>query len=170
MEEQVILVDEQDREKGTAGKMEAHREGLLHRAFSVFVFNSRKELLIQQRALHKYHSAGLWTNTCCSHPRPGEETAAAAKRRLKEEMGLECALTHRFEFTYKAGFANGLTEHELDHVFTGHTDQQPVINKDEVADFKWISIPDLLTEMKQHPEKFTAWLHIIVQNQAFDSL
>src|SRR5688572_11010720 len=123
--EEVVLVDASDKVVGTMEKMEVHEKGLLHRAFSVFVFNSKRELLMQQRALQKYHSAGLWTNTCCSHPRPGEETISAAKRRLKEEMGLEIELESQFSFIYKTTFGNGLTEHEYDHVYFGFTDQPP---------------------------------------------
>ena len=119
MQEQVILVDQQDREIGVAEKLEAHRKGKLHRAFSVFLFNAKDEMLLQQRAAEKYHSGGLWTNTCCSHPRPGEPTEAAARRRLREEMGISCNLNKAFDFIYRAEFDNGLIEHELDHVFIG---------------------------------------------------
>src|SRR5258708_11693049 len=118
-------------------KMEAHQKALLHRAFSVFIFNSKGEFLLQRRALTKYHSAGLWTNACCSHPRPGEETLQAAKRRLKEEIGIETDLTFKTKFTYKTEFDNGLTEHEVDHVFTGYYNEDPKLNHNEADDFKW---------------------------------
>lgn len=160
MEEQVILVDHEDTPLGIIGKMDAHQLGLLHRAFSVFIFNSKGELLLQQRALDKYHSAGQWTNTCCSHPRPYEETHLAALRRLDEEMGMNCDLTYGFNFTYKASFSNDLTEYELDHVFFGHSDDLPVINSIEVAAYKYISLPDLDTDLKQNPDIYTPWLKI----------
>ena len=162
-EEMVILVDEGDRETGSMEKMAAHRKGLLHRAFSVFIFNSRGQMLLQQRALHKYHSAGLFTNTCCSHPRPGEETAAAASRRLKEEMGLDAKLEHKGHFIYRTEFQNGLTEHELDHVFTGLSDEQPVINPDEVASYRWMDLPEIKKEISQEPEKYTSWFRIAME-------
>jgi isopentenyl-diphosphate delta-isomerase len=165
VEEKVILVDEQDREVGTAGKTEAHQKGLLHRAFSIFIFNSKKELLIQQRALHKYHSAGLWTNTCCSHPRPGEDTLEAAKRRLEEEMGMKCELKKEYEFTYKATFENGLSENEYDHVYSGKTSLNPVPNAEEVASWKWIKPYDLKKDIEAYPEKYTAWLKIIINER-----
>lgn len=158
--EQVILVDEQDRETGVMEKMETHRRGLLHRAFSVFIFNSRHELLLQQRALHKYHSAGLWTNTCCSHPRPSEAVTDAAKRRLFEEMGLQTELLFKCHFIYKADVGNGLIEHEFDHVFVGQSDVDPLLNKEEAAAFKWMSVTDVKTEIALHPEQFTAWFKI----------
>ena len=128
MEEKVILVSETDEQLGLMGKMEAHEKGLLHRAFSVFIFNKDGELLLQQRALDKYHSPGLWTNTCCSHQREGETNLQAGKRRLLEEMGFSCELKELFSFVYKAPFDNGLTEHELDHVMVGYYDEDPVIN------------------------------------------
>ena len=137
--EEVILVDENDIAIGSMEKLEAHQKGILHRAFSVFIFNSNNELLLQRRALTKYHSSGLWTNTCCSHPQPNEDTLAAANRRLKEEMGMQTSLTHKTSFIYKTNFDNGLTEHEFDHVFIGHTDTNPTINPEEVDSYKWIS-------------------------------
>jgi isopentenyl-diphosphate delta-isomerase len=160
MEEQVILVDIEDLPVGTMPKMLAHEQGVLHRAFSNFIFNSEGELLLQQRALHKYHSAGKWTNTCCSHPKPGELTLDAAKRRLKEEMGMECNLIYGFNFLYKAIFDNGLIEHELDHVFFGVTDQRPIINLDEVASFKYVKLAELNKNIIENPEDYTAWLKI----------
>jgi isopentenyl-diphosphate delta-isomerase len=158
--EQVILVDSNDQPIGTMEKLRAHEEGLLHRAFSVFVFNSKGELLIHQRAAHKYHSGGLWTNTCCSHPRPGEETEIAAHRRLMEEMGMQCSLEHAFSFTYKSTFDNNLTEHEFDHVFVGTTDVAPVCNPQEVQDYRYVH-PDMLDrEIADNPEHFTTWFRI----------
>ena len=130
--ENVILVNKDDCEVGVMEKMEAHQKGLLHRAFSVFLFNKKGEILLQQRAKHKYHSGGLWTNTCCSHPRPGESLSKATQRRLREEMGIKCEMRPAFSFIYKKKFANGLTEHELDHVFLGRFDGTPEINKEEV--------------------------------------
>lgn len=156
--EHVVLVDKQGRETGSMEKMQAHREGKLHRAFSLFVFNDEDQLLMQQRAFDKYHSAGLWTNTCCSHPRPGEDLLAAAKRRLMEEMGLQCELEEVFTFTYKAEFENGLTEHEFDHVFIGYSSDLPRINPEEVADFRYRSLKDISTAMAAHPDRYTVWL------------
>lgn len=144
-------------------KQEAHEKALLHRAFSVFVFNSSGKLLLQQRALSKYHSGGLWTNTCCSHPRPGEQTIDAAHRRLQEEMGFDCQLQQKFYFIYKAPFENGLTEHELDFIYTGTFDGEPEINPDEVQQYKWISITDLNNDIRLHPERYTAWFNIILK-------
>lgn len=160
MSEEVILVDEFDNEIGTMEKMEAHVQGVLHRAFSIFIFNSNGDLLLQQRALHKYHSAGLWTNTCCSHQRANETSESAAKRRLVEEMGMQSSLKEAFTFIYKSKFDNDLTEHELDHVFIGEDDSMPQINADEVATSKYISIPDLLSEIERAPEEFTTWFRI----------
>jgi isopentenyl-diphosphate delta-isomerase len=135
----VILVDSNDAPIGTMEKLEAHQKGALHRAFSVFAFNGRGELLLQRRAPHKYHSAGLWTNTCCSHPAPGEDTEAAAHRRLQEEMGFDCPITHIGSLTYRTEFANGLIEHEFDHIFIGRFDGQPVLNPEEADASRWIS-------------------------------
>ncbi len=163
MEEKVILVDKEDNQIGTMPKLEAHERALLHRAFSVFIFNEKGELMLQRRALHKYHSPGLWTNTCCSHQRVGETNIEAGKRRLYEEMGFSCELEDTFWFIYKASFDNGLTEHELDHVMIGKYDGEPKINPDEVAEYKWMTLDDLKTDMKEHPEKYTAWFKIIFQ-------
>lgn len=162
-QEFVILVNEQDEEIGILEKLEAHEKALLHRAFSVFVFNAKHEMLLQRRALSKYHSAGLWTNTCCSHPRPGEAVADAARRRLKEEMGLETPLRYKTQFIYKAPFDNGLTEHELDHVFTGTTNTNPVINPEEVDTYKWMPVEDIKLAIQQQPEQFTAWFIIAME-------
>lgn len=166
MEELVILVDHDDRETGVMEKIQAHREALLHRAFSVFVFNNKGELMLQQRALGKYHSPGLWTNTCCSHPRPGEETEAAAHRRLQEEMGFDCTLTKIFHFTYKAPFDNKLTEHEVDHVFVGFSDTLPVINPEEVESYRFATLDDISVEMAENPELFTVWFQIAFERVA----
>lgn len=158
--EQVILVDHNDNAIGTMEKMEAHELGKLHRAFSVFVFNTAGELLLQQRALDKYHSGGKWTNTCCSHPRPGEETAEAAKRRLNEEMGMNCLLQPAFSFTYHAAVENGLSENEYDYVYFGVSDDLPVLNPEEVAAFRYIQMDALQTELRTVPEQYTKWLNI----------
>lgn len=163
MKEYIILVDTNDRETGVIEKLEGHEKGLLHRAFSVFIFNSKKELLLQQRALNKYHSAGLWTNTCCSHPRPGEDCHAAANRRLKEEMGMEAALTYTTHFIYRTEFENGLCEHEYDHVFTGISDEQPQPNPEEVNAYCWLSIDDIKDRIKRKPEDFTSWFKIAIE-------
>lgn len=163
MEEQVVLVDQNDNQIGLMGKMEAHEKGLLHRAFSIFVFNSNGELLIQQRALTKYHSAGEWANTCCSHQRDGESTLDAAHRRLQEEMGFDVELNEVFSFTYKKEFGNGLTEHEFDHVIFGQYDDAPVMNPEEVADWKYISIEDLKKDIELQPEQYTIWLQIALK-------
>ncbi len=156
----VILVNEKDEVLGTAEKMEAHQKGLLHRAFSIFVFNSRGEMLMQQRAAGKYHSGGLWTNACCSHPQSGEKTEAAAGRRLKEEMGFETPLTEIFDFIYEAKFENGLAEYEFDHVFVGEYDGAVHLNKEEAMDFCFQQMPGIRLQMEHHPEKYTAWFHI----------
>lgn len=156
--EEVIIVDEQDNERGTGEKMKTHKEGKLHRAFSIFVFNSKGEVLIHKRAKAKYHSGGLWTNTCCSHPRPGEATEEAVHRRLKEEMGFDCDLKEAFSFIYKVKFDNELFEHEYDHVFIGTFDGQPKSNPEEVEDWKWISFQDLKKEVHENPDNFTYWL------------
>ena len=157
MKEHVILVDEQDNPIGLMEKIEAHEKALLHRAFSVFVFNDKNELMLQQRAAEKYHSPLLWTNTCCSHQREGESNIEAGKRRLQEEMGFSCELEEVFSFIYKAPFDNGLTEHELDHVMIGRFNDEPHINQEEVASYKWM----LLEDIENHPEKYTAWFKII---------
>jgi len=159
-EEKVILVDDNDQSIGLMNKQEAHIKGVLHRAFSIFIFNSKNELLLQQRALHKYHSGGLWTNTCCSHPRDGESTLEAANRRLIEEMGMACSLDKKFDFIYKAKLDNDLYEHEFDHVFFGFSNDQPRINSDEVASFKYISLDDLVVDMKLNPQLYTEWFKI----------
>ncbi len=158
--EEVILVDIDDKPLGTMEKMEAHRQALLHRAFSVFIFNSKGEMLLQQRAPEKYHSASLWTNACCSHPRPGEDTCEAACRRLREELGFTTPLKKIFHFTYKSAFSNGLTEFEFDHVYAGEYDGVVDPDPAEVSDYRYQSIADIRTSLEQEPEKFTSWFHL----------
>lgn len=157
----VILVDEHDNQTGILEKLEAHRKALLHRAVSVFIMNSKGEWMIQQRALNKYHSNGLWTNTCCSHPYPEETCMEAAARRLMEEMGLQCDLHEAFTFIYKEQLDNDMTEHELDHVFIGISDDIPDPDKHEVMDWRYISFPDLESEINTNPSHFTAWFRHI---------
>ncbi|MDE1868701.1 MAG: isopentenyl-diphosphate Delta-isomerase [Candidatus Micrarchaeota archaeon] len=155
----VVLVDENDNEIGLEEKLKAHQNGAkLHRAVSVLLFNSKGQLLMQRRALSKYHSQGKWANTCCSHPFPGEDNLAAAQRRLKEEMGVECRLKEAFHYTYKAEVGNGLTEHEYDHIFFGEFDGMPKPNKDEVMDWKWMSLKDLRADMSRNPQNYAPWL------------
>lgn len=161
MSEQVILVDSRNRELGVMDKTEAHQRGVLHRALSVFIFNSKGELLLQRRAMGKYHSSGLWTNTCCSHPRPGENVADAAHRRLQEEMGTKTALTELFDFIYKAELENGLYEHEADHVFTGKTDADPKPDPSEVMEWKWVNTAALASDMDANPTAYTIWFQLI---------
>ena len=158
--ELVVLVDHEDRQLGTMEKIEAHSKALLHRAFSVFIFNSKYELLLQKRASSKYHSGGLWTNTCCSHPREGEEILDAAKRRLIEEMGIDTSLRKVHDFIYKAELDNDLTEHEFDHVLYGIYNEDPIINKDEADDFKWIDMDSLNEDIKTNGNNYTIWFKI----------
>jgi isopentenyl-diphosphate Delta-isomerase len=159
----VILVNTDDHEIGIMEKMKAHRKALLHRAISVFVFNRKGEWLLQRRAKDKYHSQGLWTNTCCSHPFPGESVKDAAKRRLLEEMGMVCDLDELFTFTYSEKLDEGLTEHEVDHVFFGTSDMFPDVNNKEVMEWKYIGFNDLLEDIKLHPLKYTIWFRIIFE-------
>src|SRR5690606_20291988 len=161
--ENVVLITEQDTPIGVMEKQEAHVAGLLHRAFSVFVFNDKGELLIQQRAFEKYHTPGKWTNTCCSHPRNGESYEEGVMRRLQEEMGFICPLEYQFNFIYKADVGEGLTEHELDYVFKGIYNENPIINPDEVASFKWIDFEELQQDVKNHPDDYTPWFKIILK-------
>ncbi|HEX7845482.1 MAG TPA: isopentenyl-diphosphate Delta-isomerase [Chitinophagaceae bacterium] len=161
MEQYVIQVNEYDEVVGVIEKMEAHKSGTLHRAFSVFIFNSKGEMLLQQRAMNKYHSAGLWSNACCSHPKPGEETLPAAKKRLKEEMGFETALTRLYTLLYKAAFDNGLTEHEFDHVFVGEYDGDITFNKEEVMNYNYTGMKRIREELGIEPEKYSAWFKLI---------
>ncbi|WP_147679040.1 isopentenyl-diphosphate Delta-isomerase [Algibacter pacificus] len=163
IEEKVILVNEQNEKIGLMPKMEAHEKALLHRAFSVFIFNDKNELMLQQRALNKYHSPGLWTNTCCSHQRDGESNIEAGKRRLQEEMGFVVDLKETISFIYKAPFDNGLTEHEFDHVMIGTYNDEPKINPDEVASWKWMSLENVKADILLHPDHYTEWFKIIFE-------
>ncbi|WP_028889488.1 isopentenyl-diphosphate Delta-isomerase [Tenacibaculum ovolyticum] len=169
MIEQVILVDEQDNPIGLMEKIEAHEKALLHRAFSVFIFNDKKELMLQQRAADKYHSPLLWTNTCCSHQRDGETNLEAGKRRLQEEMGFVSELTEVFSFIYKAPFDNGLTEHELDHVMIGSFNDEPNINREEAESYKWMTLQAVKKDIEDTPELYTAWFKIIFK-ESYDKL
>ncbi len=159
--EKVVLVDIDDRQIGEMEKMEAHQKAVLHRAISVFVVNSKGQWLLQRRAFGKYHSNGLWSNTACSHPAPGETTGEAAKRRLQEEMGMEPPLNHLFQFIYQAQLDSNLTEHELDHVFVGISDKLPKPNPDEVSDFKYIDFVDLKNDVTLNPQNYTEWFKLI---------
>ncbi|MDR9401288.1 MAG: isopentenyl-diphosphate Delta-isomerase [Psychroflexus sp.] len=161
MKENVLLVDEKDQLLGKMEKIEAHEKGLLHRAFSVFVYNDQNELLLQKRAESKYHTPGLWTNTCCSHQRENESNIEAGKRRLQEEMGFTTDLENQFSFIYKAPFSNGLTEHEYDHILIGYYNGQPKPNPEEVADWKWMSLDEIEKDLHQHPDRYTAWFKIL---------
>ena len=160
MMEHVVLVDEQDTQVGIMEKMAAHIVPRLHRAFSIFIFNSKGEMLLQQRALSKYHSPGLWTNTCCSHPRNGETLEQATARRLKEEMGMQCDMHEVFTFIYKAPVGLGLIEHEFDHVWFGTSDEEPQINREEVEAWKYMNLDDIAVDIKAHPELYTEWFKI----------
>lgn len=154
------MVDEQDKTIGVMEKMEAHRRGLLHRAFSIFLFNDSGQMLLQRRALTKYHSPGLWTNTCCSHPMQGESLEIAASRRLMEEMGMMCTMSKAFDFIYRADLDNELVEHEFDHVFFGNTNQSPSINQEEVCEWKWMSVYDVYIDVQLNPARYTEWFKI----------
>lgn len=160
MSTQVILVNEKDEPRGEMEKMEAHQRGELHRAFSVFIFNTKGELLLQRRAQSKYHSGGLWTNTCCSHPSPGETIPDAANRRLQEEMGMRCDMDFAFSFIYRAELDGGLTEHEFDHVMLGYSDVVPQLNPDEADEYRYTSLEKLEEEINVNPNFFTAWFKI----------
>ena len=159
-EEKVILVDKNDNQVGLMPKLEAHEKGVLHRAFSIFIFNSKYQLLLQKRASSKYHSGGLWTNTCCSHPREGEDILDAANRRLDEEMGIKTSLRKVYDFIYKAELDNQLTEHEFDHVFYGVFDNDPILNKDEAEDFKWVDMETLNNDIIKNEDNYTVWFKI----------
>ena len=160
MKEMVILVDKDDNEIGLEEKIKAHKQGKLHRAFSVFIFNSKAEMMLQQRDDKKYHSGGLWTNACCSHPRAGEDVEQAAHRRLKEEMGFDCDINKAFDFIYKAELDHELIEHELDHVFIGNYNGEVTLNPDEAKDCKWISVEDLKIDVQKNPAMYTEWFKI----------
>jgi isopentenyl-diphosphate delta-isomerase len=165
----VVLVNELDHDLGVMEKLEAHQKGLLHRAFSVLIFNSNNELLLQRRAFGKYHSEGLWTNTCCSHPYPGETILEAGKRRLKEEMGMAVDLDEVFQFVYKAPLDNDLTEYELDHVLVGYSDDTPHLNLEEVSAFAWKNLEEIRTEIAENSTQYTAWFKILMTDH-FDQL
>lgn len=166
MNEQLILVDDQDNQVGVMDKLSVHQQGLLHRAFSIFIFNSQNQLLLQQRAANKYHSSLLWSNTCCSHPLNNEIITDTIKRRLQEEMGLVCDTKFAFTFIYKSPFANGLTEFELDHVYIGRSDELPKPNSEEVRDWKYISLENLEKEISLNPGNFSEWLRICLPRVA----
>lgn len=158
MSDDIILVDEHDNQVGTGEKLAVHRAGKLHRCFSIFVFNSRGQLLLQKRARGKYHSGGLWTNTTCSHPRSGEGNVAGAERRLQQEMGIDCRLKEKFTFIYRAALDNGITEHEFDHVFFGTFDGDPAPDPEEAESWKWVDLRWLEQDIETHPENYTVWL------------
>jgi isopentenyl-diphosphate Delta-isomerase len=161
-EQMMVLVNEQDEQIGLLGKTATHEQGLLHRAFSIFLFNNKGEMLMQKRALSKYHSPGLWSNACCSHPLPQEQVIDAANRRLKEELGVETELTCKFNFIYKAELENGLIEYEFDHVFTGIYEGKATLNKDEVDSITYISMEDLNADIEKNPFRYTAWFKIAI--------
>ena len=163
IEDKVILVDNNDNQIGLMPKLEAHEKGVLHRAFSVFIFNNHGELMLQRRALTKYHSPGLWTNTCCSHQRDGESNISSGKRRLNEEMGFDTELFEKTSFIYKAKFDNGLIEHEFDHVLVGSYNYSPIINSIEVDCWKWMSLENIKKDINDHPDNYTAWFKIIFE-------
>ena len=169
MEELVILVDKNDNQIGEMPKMEAHEKAVLHRAFSVFIINIKGELMLRQRAAHKYHSPLLWTNTCCSHQRSRESNIEAGERRLQEEMGFTASLNEVFSFIYKAPFDNGLTEHELDHVLIGYFDDEPNINKEEVEAYKWMQLDDVKSDIEKNPIIYTEWFKIIFK-ESYDKI
>ncbi|MEM1405605.1 MAG: isopentenyl-diphosphate Delta-isomerase [Bacteroidota bacterium] len=166
MEEHVVLVDEQDEVLGTMEKLEAHKKGVLHRAFSVMVFNSQGELMLQKRAASKYHSGGLWTNTCCSHPRLNETTEVAAKRRLQEEMGIDVSPTFKYKFIYRAELDQNLIEYEYDHVFTAVYDGQPLLNENEAEDWRFVPLSKLREDIAQNPSNYTEWFKIIMDKHS----
>ncbi len=162
--DQVVLVDEQDNELGSMEKMEAHRKGVLHRAFSVLLFNSKGEMLLQKRSSSKYHSAGLWTNTCCSHPKPAEPIEVAVRRRLKEEMGIDIQPEYAYSFLYKVVLDNELIEHELDYVFIGMFENEPVVNSNEVENWRYANLAEIKEDMRQNPRVYTHWFKLILHH------
>ena len=164
MNDYVILVDENNNQIGIEEKILAHKKNLLHRAFSIFIFNDSFEILLQKRAPNKYHSGNLWTNTCCSHPLENLSLVESAKKRLVEEMGIKANLNEVFSFIYQAEFGNGLSEHEYDHVLFGISNNQPILNPDEAIDYKWIKISDLKAQIEKNPGNFTVWLQIMINN------
>lgn len=168
--EHVVLVDKEDNELGTMEKMEAHRRGILHRAFSILLFDNAGRILLQKRSKTKYHSSGLWTNTCCSHPLPGESLDVATRRRLKEEMGIDLQPVYSFTFLYKAPLDKQLIEHELDHVFVGSFNGSPRINENEVEDWKYVDLNWLKDDMRKNPSQYTVWFRLIVDHPQLSSL
>ena len=168
--EHVILVDTEDNELGTMEKMEAHQKGVLHRAFSVLLFDKNGKILLQKRSKNKYHSSGLWTNTCCSHPLPGERLEEATRRRLREEMGIDFQPAFAYSFIYKASLDHNLIEHELDHVFVGAFDGTPAVNKQEVDDWKYADLKWLKEDMLRHPDSYTVWFKLIVNHRELNSI
>jgi isopentenyl-diphosphate delta-isomerase len=160
MKNDIILVDENDKKIGEGEKMAVHEQGKLHRAFSIFIFNDKNELMLQKRAASKYHSPNLWSNTCCSHPKPAEKTKNAAERRIEEEMGFKCRLEELLSFTYKIGFSNGLIENEHDHIFMGEYNGKPRLNSIEASDWKWVDLEDLEKDIRKNPENYTHWLKL----------
>jgi isopentenyl-diphosphate delta-isomerase len=163
MREEVILVDDKDRQVGAGEKLDTHRKGILHRGFSIFIFNSKGEMMLQKRAMMKYHGAGLWSNACCGHPRPGEDLMSAMKRRLREEMGFECKLERMFDFIYKVQLDKGMMEHEFLHVYKGIFDGVPKVNPDEADDWKWVSMDDLRKDMGENPDSYSAWFKLSME-------
>ena len=161
-EEQIILVDKDNTQIGKGGKLETHRKGLRHRAFSIFIINDRGELMLQKRALGKYHSGGLWTNTCCGHPRDGEDVAVAAHRRLGEEMNFDCDLKEILSFHYEAQVSDTLRENEIDHVFVGEYEKDPILNPEEASDWRWVSFPDLAEDIEKNPQNYTYWIKVVL--------
>jgi isopentenyl-diphosphate delta-isomerase len=164
----VILVNEFDDEIGVMEKLEAHQKGLLHRAFSIFVFNDKNEMLLQKRALTKYHSGGLWTNTCCSHPSENESILEAGIRRLKEEMNYQADLHPSFSFIYKVALDNDLTEHELDHVLIGRSNSNPILNPEEASDYKWVAIDQVSKDVLENKNNYTHWFYLIMTNYSIE--
>lgn len=168
--ESVILVDENDNAIGTMEKMEAHHRGILHRAFSILIFNSRGQMLVQKRARTKYHSGGLWTNACCSHPKPDETIEETTRKRLIHEMGIDVHTTFSYKFLYKANLDSNLIEHELDHVFIGVFDGEPNVNPEEVEDWKFVNLNDLRIDTQLHPERYTQWFRLILQHELINTM
>lgn len=161
--ENLIIVDNNDKPIGQDEKLATHQKGRLHRSFSIFIFNSKNELMLQKRASGKYHSGGLWTNTCCSHPRVSEDTEKAAHRRLQEEMGFDCGLEEKFSFQFKVKFENGLIENEFDHVFVGRYDDEPKLNPEEAEDWKWVNLDKLEEDIKNNPDEYSYWLKVVIE-------
>ncbi|MEO7990495.1 MAG: isopentenyl-diphosphate Delta-isomerase [Chryseolinea sp.] len=168
--EHVILVDEFDNAIGTMEKLEAHQKGILHRAFSVLLFNSKGEILLQKRAIGKYHSGGLWTNTCCSHPLPGESMEEATRRKLIQEMGIDLKPEFAYKFIYKTNLDDNLIEHEYDHVFIGTHDGDPIINDEEVEDWKFTDLSSLRIDVKENPEAYTYWFRLIINHPQLNTV